>query len=124
MSVQSFQLAPPPFEAPTFESLFTTPFQRPFLSSPEISQNLPSGSTPQPSFPGIPPNSNPSRIHEGTGLYKFQLDCPPELPNPPGSLKADLSSRKYTDKWESWEEFKEWLKREQAQKTVEFRLSK
>ena len=125
MSFQSFQLSPPPFEAPTFESLFATTFQRPFLSSPRIeSQHSTSNSTSQPSFPDIPSHSNPSHVHEGTGLYKFHLDCPPEIPNPPGSLGSDLSARKYTDKWETWEEFKEWLKREQAQKTVEFWLSK
>jgi len=66
-----------------------------------------------------------STFSSNHGFLNFRVHVPPPSLAPVlGSLEYDLARQKYTNQWDSWENFSTWLKNEQEEKTVELRLSK
>ena len=143
MSFLSFKPAPPPFESPSFESLFP-PNVRETLLTTRLLRHDNACSQPHTSPLGLPPRDPQSNLaHVGSrtlssgsdlgssvfgtdiGFLNFCMHAPPPSLTPVlGSLEYGLARKKYTNWWDSWEDFAAWLKNEQVEKTVELRLSK
>jgi len=66
-----------------------------------------------------------STFSSDCGFLNFRIHSPPpSLTLVLGSLEYDLAKERYTNRWDSWDDFSTWLKNEQEEKAIELRLSK
>lgn len=69
--------------------------------------------------------SGSSVFGSSSGFLNFRGHAPPTSSKPVfGSLEDDLAREKFTNRWDTWEDFTAWLKSEQEEQTIELRLSK